>query len=195
MTKTWDKDQKWESTWWGDCVNTYGEETKQFDYAGKLGLEILADSQGKYFLTGGVSVLDVGGGPVSLLLKCRDRGRCAVVDPCNYPPWIGRRYKAADIEYRRSKAEVMAFDEVFDEVWLYNVLQHVESVEQVIRGCQKYGKIIRVFEWLEIGVAPGHPQNLLEDQLNELFRGEGKVNADVPRGKEYYGIFLGDSYE
>ena len=190
----WEKDQAWEANWWGDCLNTYGEETKQFEYAPKMGLEVLSDSQGKFFLIGGVSVLDVGGGPISLLLKCRDRGRSAVVDPCNYPAWITRRYKEGDIEYKRTKAEAMSFDEIFDEVWLYNVLQHVDSLEGTVRGCQKYGKIIRVFEWLEIGVAPGHPHNLLEEELNDLFRGEGKV-IPAQRGKEYYGIFLGDTYE
>lgn len=190
----WEQDQAWEANWWGDCLNTYGEETKQFEYAPKMGLEVLSDSQGKFFLIGGVSVLDVGGGPISLLLKCRDRGRSVVVDPCNYPAWITRRYKEGDIEYKRTKAEAMSFDEIFDEVWLYNVLQHVDSLEGTVRGCQKYGKIIRVFEWLEIGVAPGHPHNLLEEELNDLFHGEGKV-VPAQRGKEYYGIFLGDTYE
>ena len=194
MTDQWKKDQVWEANWWGDCLNTYGEETKQFEYAPKMGLEVLSDSQGKFFLIGGVSVLDVGGGPISLLLKCRDRGRSIVIDPCNYPPWITRRYKEGDIEYKRTKAEAMSFDEIFDEVWLYNVLQHVDSLEGTVRGCQKYGKIIRVFEWLEIGVAPGHPHNLLEEELNDLFHGEGKV-VPAQRGKEYYGIFLGDTYE
>lgn len=194
MTNNWEQDQAWEANWWGDCLNTYGEETKQFEYAPKMGLEVLSDSQGKFFLIGGVSVLDVGGGPISLLLKCRDRGRSVVVDPCNYPAWITRRYKEGDIEYKRTKAEAMSFDEIFDEVWLYNVLQHVDSLEGTVRGCQKYGKIIRVFEWLEIGVAPGHPHNLLEEELNDLFHGEGKV-VPAQRGKEYYGIFLGDTYE
>lgn len=194
MTKTWEKDQAWEANWWGDCVNTYGEETKQFDYAQRMGLHKMADSQGPYFNLNGLSVLDVGGGPISLLLKCRDRGRCVVVDPCHYPAWIERRYKAANIEYRRSKAESMAFDEVFDEVWIYNVLQHVIDPKQVAQKCLEYAKIVRVFEWLEIGIAPGHPHNLLEKDLDRWFEGAGKVEP-APRGKEYFGIFLGRHHE
>ena len=83
----------------------------------------------------------------------------------------------------------------FDEVWIYNVLQHVMDPAVVIENAKRAGKIIRLFEWLEIGVAPGHPHNLLEDQMNEWLGGQGKVNADVPRGKEYYGVFLGNDYQ
>ncbi len=36
----WDDDQQWESEWWGDCVNTFAEETKQLTYAKKMGLEM-----------------------------------------------------------------------------------------------------------------------------------------------------------
>ena len=31
--------------------------------------------------------------------------------------------------------------------------------------------------------------------MNIWLGGYGKVNADVARGKEYYGVFLGDDYE
>ena len=160
-----------------------------------MGLHELSNSQFSfYYDLGGKSVLDIGGGPVSLLLKCVNFGYATVVDPLYYPGWIGERYNRAGIGYDIMKGE--AVTEVgYDEVWIYNVLQHVVSPEQIIQNARKAGKIIRLFEWLEIGEAPGHPHNLLEDQMNEWLGGQGRVNADVPRGKEYYGIFLGDSYE
>ena len=43
----WDDDQQWESEWWGNCVNTYAEETKQLTYAEKMGLEAYYD-EGKF---------------------------------------------------------------------------------------------------------------------------------------------------
>lgn len=190
----WQQAQTWEAAWWGDCTNTFGEEAKQWEYAKRMGLEQLADSQGPYFDVDEASILDMGGGAVSMLLKCRNRGHCAVVDPCAYPDWIAARYRAANIDYLRMPAEEVSFDSVFDEVWLYNVLQHVMDPEAIVRNCLKYGKIVRVFEWLEIGVGAGHPHNLTEDNLNKWLRGEGKV-VPAYRGKEYFGIFKGDTYE
>jgi 2-polyprenyl-3-methyl-5-hydroxy-6-metoxy-1,4-benzoquinol methylase len=195
MKQDWDKDQEWESEWWGDCLNIYGEETKQRHYAKCMGLTELANSQFSFFYDlAGASVLDIGGGPTSLLLKCINRGRSMVLDPLQYPDWTYARYDHAEIEWDLIKGEdIVEVD--FDEVWIYNVLQHVVDPAKIIANAKRAGKIIRLFEWLEIGVAPGHPHNLLEEQMNEWLGGSGKVNANVPRGKEYYGIFLGDNYE
>ena len=193
MNNKWNEAQEWESGWWGTCQNTYGEETKQFEYAEQMGLKKLSDSQGPHFLMGDTSILDIGGGSVSLLLKCRTHGRAVVIDPCDYPAWVGERYKAAGIEYYQTKAEDLSFDMTFDEVWIYNVLQHVDNPQKVIENCLQYGKIVRVFEWLNIGIGAGHPHNLIEMDLNRWFAGEGKV-VKAQRGSEYFGIFLGTSY-
>jgi hypothetical protein len=192
--RTWDDEQQWELSWWGDCLNIYGEETKQRHYAERMGLAELANSRFSFFYNlGGKSILDIGGGPTSLLLKCVNYGEAKVVDPLSYPNWVAERYKFANIDYSLTKGEDIG-DVGFDEVWIYNVLQHVEDPIVVIRNAKRAGKIIRLFEWLEIGVAPGHPQNLLEDKMNEWLGGRGKT-ADGNGGKEYFGVFLGDAYE
>ena len=36
----WTTANKWESEWWGDCLNTLNEETKQIVYAKKMGLKV-----------------------------------------------------------------------------------------------------------------------------------------------------------
>jgi SAM-dependent methyltransferase len=197
----WEDEQKWEKDWWGNCINSYGEQTKQRSYAPLMGLEELGDARyAFYYDLDGASVLDIGCGPVSLLLKCINFSRAVAIDPVDLPVYVKERYKAADIEYYQLKGEDLdiadpeKFD-AFDEVWIYNVLQHVDDPGKIVQNARRISKIVRVFEWLEIGKAPGHPHNLLEPQMNEWFGGEGKVNANVPRGKEYYGIFLGDKYE
>ena len=194
MKQKWEKDQEWEANWWGDCLNIYGEETKQRHYAERMGLLELANSQFSFFYDlAGASVLDIGGGPSSLLLKCINRGRSKVVDPLKYPDWAYARYDHAGIEWALTKGEEV--DDVdFDEVWIYNVLQHVIDPAAIIANAKRAGQIIRLFEWLEIGVAPGHPHNLLEDKMNEWLGGSGKT-GESGGGKEYYGIFLGDSYK
>jgi len=35
----WQDDNEWERNWWGNCINTYWEETKQCIYASKMGLK------------------------------------------------------------------------------------------------------------------------------------------------------------
>ena len=175
--------------------NAWGEEQKQRRYAECMGLTELSNSQFSfYYDLGGKSVLDIGGGPVSLLLKCIHYRSSTVIDPLSYPEWIKARYENAGISYVRVRGEDV-ISTGYDEVWIYNVLQHVIDPGLIIENAKRAGKIIRIFEWLEIGQAPGHPHNLLEDQMNEWLGGEGKVNADVPRGKEYYGIFKGYDYQ
>jgi len=33
---SWQKAQRWEKDWWGNCTNTFGEETKQLLYANRI---------------------------------------------------------------------------------------------------------------------------------------------------------------
>lgn len=193
----WSEEQDWEANWWGDCTNTYNEERKQQTYAQKMG--IIADwDYGHYpvYDLKGISVLDIGGGPVSMLLKCKNFKESAVVDPCDYPKWVDERYKIKEIDYFRIKGEDIRSTD-FDEVWIYNVLQHTDSPEKILQNARRASKIIRIFEWIDAGTSHGHPHNLTETNLNKWLGGEGKVeqlNENGCVGKAYYGIFKGDSY-
>ena len=190
--KEWEEASSWEANWWGNCCNTFYEEQKQMDYANRMGIKVYWDSQGPHINAEGKKILDVGGGPVSLLLKCVNLGQGHVVDPCDYPQWTQDRYKYAGITLDKSKAEDMNLSG-FDEVWIYNLLQHVHDPEKIVKNALKAGKIVRVFDWLEIA-GPGHPHYLLEEKMNEWFGGEGKVEK-ISGGKCYVGIFPGAGYE
>ena len=122
----WLEDQKWEADWWGTCTNTLSEEWKQLAYFKRLGLTETANSKWRFaFDMGGKSVLDIGGGPSSFLLKCVNV-RGTVADPLRYPNWVYDRYKVAGIASILVKGEELDHG-VFDEVWMYNVLQHTEN--------------------------------------------------------------------
>lgn len=205
MTTNWLEDQIWESSWWGSCVNTLGEEIKQLAYAKRMGLVSFHNGKSPFnFDLGGASVIDIGGGPCSLLLKCVNRGRSYVVDPCEYPKWVRDRYDAAGVsvlpiqgEWIGEEATILQLHP-FDEAWIYNVLQHVEDPGKVIANARRTGKIVRLFEWVDTGTAPGHPNNLTEAWLNEQLGGEGKVeeiNDHTAVGKCYFGVFKGEGYE
>jgi hypothetical protein len=144
----------------------------------------------------GKSIIDIGGGPYSLLLKCINF-KGTVVDPCNYPEWTIDRYKAVGIDFIKAKGE----DDLklkADEVWIYNCLQHTIDPQKILANTREYGKLVRIFEWIDHGVSVGHSHDLKEDKLNEWLGGIGQteqLNESGCHGKSYFGIFKGNSYE
>jgi len=189
----WEKHQTWEKGWWRNVSNTYSEQVLQEMYAGYMKLAQYAGKTRAYtFDLQGKSVIDIGGGPVSLLLRCENFSKAVVVDPCDYPKWVADRYKGADIDYVKLAAEDITYDKEFDEAWIYNVLQHVRDPRKIVKNAIRAAKKIRVFEPLEIGVFPGHPHNLCEDALNEAFERQGIVHMGNGKAGQiyYYGVFI-----
>ncbi len=184
--------QEWEQWWHGNCVNSFGEEAKQISYAHRMGLTVVP-YMGKWpvYDLDGRSVLDLGGGPASMLLKTIN-GWGIVVDPCPYPQWVYDRYEAAGIQTRKQTAETFAHDAKLTECWIYNVLQHVEDPEQVITVAKANTHILRIFEWVETETNVGHPHTLHADDLNRWIGGTGTVeniNENGAVGLCYYGVF------
>lgn len=203
-TMTWAEHQEFERTYWGDCSNTYDEETKQLVYANRMGLEAVRGPRGQFpaYDLGGRRVADIGGGPVSLLLKCYRGGRSMVVDPCAYPQWTLDRYFAAGIVVARVPGEDFhiefpdgAYPEQrgFDEAWIYNVLQHTADPQAVIAAARRSARLLRIFEWVGTYITPGHPSSLLPSLLNEWVGGEGTVEELHGEygcsGTAWYGVF------
>ena len=191
----WTQAQKWEQNWWGYCFNTLFEEEKQLIYANKMGLELLGNEKTPYvFDLQGKSILDVGGGAVSLLLKCINHKGSVVVDPLPMPKWVVERYTLAGIKFLNFPAEQMRFDKnAFDEAWIYNCLQHTESPKRIVQNTRYAAKITRVFEWLDTPISDGHIHSLTEEDMNVWFGGYGRVEVMNKRpciGKAYYGVFI-----
>ena len=187
LQKETDDKYKFESDYWGNCTNTLNEELKQFLYAEGLNLT-RTDAYG--FRVGGKKILDIGGGPVSLLLKCKDHGKSKVVDPIGYPQWTIDRYASNNINYEKKRGEDIT-ETGFDEVWIYNCLQHVDDPIKIIENAKKAAPILRIFEWLDIPVHDGHPHELKEEKLNEWIGQKGNVSwvkvEKLPHlGHEYF---------
>jgi len=190
--------QNHEREWWGNCANTLGEELKQLVYAEKMGLTFQEINEVPFVIDlQGKKVLDIGGGPQSLLLKTINGNR-AVFDPCDYPDWVAQRYAAAGIHYEKPKAEDIpdeVLDKSVDEIWIYNVLQHTDSPETIVRKARRIAKTVRIFEWINSEVNAMHPHSLTEEQLNEWLGGVGAVEQlngiNGCHGKCYYGVFYG----
>lgn len=197
--QTWEQAQKWEREWHGNCVNSYNEETKQYIYARFMGLDCYKTNYygqiGWDF--GQKSVIDLGSGPYSILLKSNAREKIAI-DPCEYPQWVKLRYKAADVIFDRATAEHYMYHGVFDEVLIYNCLQHTINPEQIIKNAISYSRIIRIFEWVDQGISDGHIHDLKSEKLDQWLGGQGKtdyINVGPCVGKAYWGIFKGKHYQ
>lgn len=189
---TWSDCQEWEKSWHGDCAGTeFGERFKQIAYAKRMGLKFHHDGKSPFNIDcGGKSVLDIGGGPYSMLLFCKNV-KGTVIDPCEYPAWVRERYREAGIKLSRLAGEDME-EGGFDCCWIYNCLQHAKDPEKIITNARKVSKLIRIFEWIDCGTSDGHPHELTESKLNEWLGGEGKVeqiNENNAVGRCYYGIF------
>jgi 2-polyprenyl-3-methyl-5-hydroxy-6-metoxy-1,4-benzoquinol methylase len=196
--QTWEEAQKWEKEWHSDCVNSYNEETKQYIYAKYMGLDVYKDN---YYGQIGwdfkdKSIIDIGCGPYSLLMKSKARKKVGV-DPCDYPKWVEMRYQAVNVELLKIPAEELNTNEVFDEALIYNCLQHTINPRKIIENVLACSKLIRIFEWVEQGISDGHIHDLHVHELDEWLGGSGKIefiNSGPCVGLAYWGIFKGKHY-
>ena len=182
-------DYEFEKDYWGDCCNTFDEDQKHYVYARLMGLH-----QSHYsFVLPHISVLDIGGGPSSMLLKCKGLVSGTVVDPIDYPEWTKDRYKSKWINPVVDIGEnIQCVKDTFDEVWIYNCMQHAVDPQKIIRNARRAAPVLRLFEWIDIPAHDGHPHELTEASLNEWIGGTGSVthlSESGCYGKAYYGVF------
>jgi hypothetical protein len=155
-------DYTFESEYWGDCCNTFDEDQKHYVYARYMGLKQVGYS----FDVEGKTILDIGGGPTSMLLKTINLGGGVVIDPLKYPDWTYQRYKAKGIDYEIKRGEDV-YEEGFDECWIYNCLQHTDDPQQIIKNALKAAKVLRIFEWVDIPPHDGHPIELTKYKVDK----------------------------
>lgn len=200
----WAEAQKHEAEYWGNCLGmrAWGEFTKQEMYGREMGLfddygkdEVGNDMQGELDLRGR-HVLDIGGGPVSMTLRCVNAGRLFVADPLSWPASALRRYENYGITFLQVPAEELPAPEnddsgrgLFDEVWMYNVLQHVDDPQKVLKNAISHiapGGKFRIFEWIHIPADKCHPHVLTPAMLLNGLTGLRVDRIRIPRLKEFW---------
>lgn len=180
-TATMDHDhQAFEAAYWGDCCNTFDEEQKHWVYARLMGLE-----QRHWSLVHpGGRILDIGGGPVSMLLKCDNPDRQTlgtVVDPLSFPDWTVGRYRTHGIDVLCARGEDLDnFPQfIYSEAWIYNCLQHTDDPAGIIRHALRIAPVLRLGEWVDIPPHPGHPQMLTAANLDRWISVHGSGDSKV----------------
>ena len=180
-----------ERQYWGYCTNTFMEEKKQYTYARFMGLK-----EDYYFFKNivGKNILDIGGGPSSMLLKTWGFNRGRVVDPIKWPDWIRARYAIINVDLVESGGEDIN-ERGWDEVWIYNCLQHVVDPKKIIENAKRAAPVLRIFEWIDIPPHEGHPHMLTRHDLEQWIGQTGQVAEakDMPEmdepGRCFYGVF------
>jgi hypothetical protein len=180
-------DYTFESNYWGDCCNTFDEDQKHYVYARYMGLKQVGYS----FDVAGARIIDIGGGPTSILLKTINLSpRSLVVDPLEYPMWTYERYSEKGIDSLICRGEDI-FEEGYDEAWIYNCLQHTDDPELIIKNALNAAKTLRIFEWVDIPPHDGHPIELTKEKLDKWTGGLGQVITLAESGcfgKAYYNM-------
>lgn len=182
-------DLKFEAKYWGNCTNTLNEDIKHLTYARFMQLK----HYGKYaFDVEGKRILDIGGGPTSMLLKCVNLTEGKVCDPISYPQWTKDRYEVKNVSVQVVTGEDVD-EEGWDEVWIYNVMQHCEDPERIIKNALKAAPVLRLFEWIDIEPHEGHPHMLTQASLERWIGKSGNTtvlyNDNECYGKAFYGVF------
>jgi len=179
-------DYTFESNYWGDCCNTFDEDQKHYVYARYMGLKQVGYS----FDVEGKSIIDIGGGPTSMLLKTINLGAGLVVDPLRYPEWTYERYSCKGIGCQICRGEDLNHVD-FDEAWIYNCLQHADDPELIIKNALRAAKTLRLFEWVDIPPHDGHPIELKKKKLDRWIEQEGniiKLAESGCYGNAYYNV-------
>ena len=159
FSSAWELAQHYEHEWWGTEPNRRWDEeiAKQGTYARLMGLPADLDMGSK-------TILDVGCGPVSMLLRATHGGSVAV-DPLVMSDETKAEFADADVVLHQGKAEDFKPWKRFDEGWIYNCLQHVDDPNRVMSMLLRSVDTVRIFEWIDMPVCEGHPHMLTVEQF------------------------------
>lgn len=184
-------DLTFEKEYWGNCVNTFDEDQKHYVYAKAMGLV----REHYSFNAFNKRILDIGGGPSSMLLKCTKLKEGLVVDPIDYPQWTKDRYKCHNISVSVKGGEDVT-ETGWDETWIYNCLQHTEDPKKIIQNALNAAPLVRIFEWIDVPPHEGHPHELTEKFFKECFANAKLLRSDTGTfaeqgcyGRAFYGCF------
>jgi hypothetical protein len=133
------------------------------------GYKHYGDSYSKYFhflcidpLTDHGCVAEIGPADFPALAYMKDVGYSYIVEPM--PSDI---LKTFGISIIKKKAEDLDFTKC-EEVWLLNVLQHVQDPGKIVENAKK-AKVVRFFEPINYGTDVCHLHNLTLDMFKEWF--------------------------
>ena len=168
----WLKNQAWEKSFWGDYPSLdNGEVMKQDVYAKLMGIGMPHDAQQK-------SIIDFGCGPVGMLLRTSNFSKAVGVEPLYFSDEVYDRYTRNNIKILQIPMEDYTSSEVYDEAWMYNLIEHVIDPVSCLQIMKTSAKTLRLFEWIDLPPRQGHPHTITEKMVVEnleLSKGDWEV--------------------
>jgi ubiquinone/menaquinone biosynthesis C-methylase UbiE len=155
----------------------------------------------------GLNVLDVGGGPASILLRTNNNlpnrphdglNKGVVIDPVMITDHQKMRYDFHDIEFIEDQAENIDkyYSEkgFFDECFIYNCLQHVVDPLKILDKITAVSKRIRIAEPLNVPTDHMHLHMFTENYFDEYFSQDrftchDKTITAIGSCNHYVGLF------
>jgi glycosyltransferase involved in cell wall biosynthesis len=145
----------------------------------------------------GKKILDVGGGPRSILLGTIGAGPSVIMDPVDYVAHIQGLKPLLDskgIEFRNCKLEDADGPGDFDEVWCYNVLPHTSTPNEFLQSLilkVRDGGIVRIMEPMHKPYEH-HPTEVTSELLDIVRRNSSEILVDKIVNYFPEGLFRND---
>jgi 2-polyprenyl-3-methyl-5-hydroxy-6-metoxy-1,4-benzoquinol methylase len=164
----WLEANKAEQTNWDICLENFEmDELREISvrrYSDIMELKRNQDLEGK-------KILDIGAGYTSILPTFQNFREGLVVDPSTPYPQIVDFYHSHNINYIQLTAEKYLrtnfHEKYFDEVWIYNVLKHVQNPDFIMNNLPKTAKVLRIAELTDNVTDIAHPFIIKQEWLKE----------------------------
>ncbi len=186
----WTEAQIYERNWWLTEINQHDWEQAKSDLV--AGFIRVSEGRPNH------RVIDIGSGPFSLLQRIPVKSGTAL-DPLDFGH-LEEGYQHVGIHRIIKRAEDLSKnDGHWDEAWIYNCLQHVESPERVLNAAKEVADLVRIFEWVNIQPYLGHLHQITAEQIRSAFRDwrthlecVGALNSSGLCGDFFVGIWEKD---
>lgn len=190
LEETWKAAQVWERNWWTTCTEQHPVEISKNNFVAKM--MFLHDG------APGKTVIDIGSGPLSILLRLPVKKGTAL-DPLHFGE-LESAYESMGVRRLIMCGEDLSTkDGTYDEAWIYNCLQHVKDPQRIIENALDVAETVRIFEWINIPPYTGHLHELTSELLqapfkkrnwHTLMRTTGYLNHGGLSGADYFmGIY------
>jgi hypothetical protein len=136
------------------------------------------------------SIAEIGPARIPGLFFCKNYSKSYVIEPTYYPE-TDEYYRGKNIVRIFEKAENCKFPQT-DEIWLLNLLQHVQDPDKLIALCKKNAKTIKFFEPIDYPISVEHPFTFSFEDYVEYFGNSVKRYTPVPgfhQANCVYGVY------
>lgn len=119
----------------------------------------------------GKKILESGGGCYPSTYFCKGLKKVVNVEPLSdkFPENVKSRLNNANVECVSVGFEDYKGRSKFDEVWFFNVLQHVRDPYLQIENAKRIANVIRVFEPIDTAINNEHPHSFNIQFFREQF--------------------------